>query len=496
MSIWARKSIDVLVSEAESSAAAASGLRRSLGLWNLTSIGVGCTIGAGIFVLTGTAAATYAGPAVSLSFLLAALACLFAALCYAELAAMIPVSGSAYTYAYATLGELVAWIIGWNLILEYLISASTVAVGWSGYFSALLQDYGLSLPAALTTPPLARSVAGHWIFSGVVVNVPAVGIVLALTAALSAGIRSSAIVNNAMVLVKVLVIVLVIACGVWYVNADNWTPFVPANTGEPGSFGWSGVVRAAGIVFFAYIGFDAVSTSAQEAKNPRRDVPLALLITIGVCTALYIAMTLVMTGMAHYTKLNVPHPVFEAVNQAGPALAWLKPVISIGAVVGLASAILTTLYGQIRIFYAMGRDGIIPPSFARIHERLRVPVQGTWYCGIGAAAIAGVFPIELLGELASIGTLLAFAIVCLGVLALRYARPDAPRPFRVPCGVPVSIVGAAVCVWLMLSLPSDTWVRLAAWLALGFAIYFGYGYRNSRLRAPPDQTANGQTVKP
>jgi len=483
MSIWSRKSIDVLLADAERAPhPGGPTLRRTLGTWNLTSIGIGSTIGAGIFVLTGQAAADYAGPAVAISFMLAAVACLCAALCYAELASMIPVSGSAYTYAYATMGEIVAWIIGWNLVLEYLLSVSTVAVGWSGYFTAFLDEQGLHIPAAFTSPPLVRDETGHWVLHSGLLNFPAVVIVLLSTAALSVGIRESALVNNIMVLVKLLVILLVIGFGVAYIDTANWEPFVPENTGKAGQFGWTGVLRAAGLVFFAYIGFDTVSTSAQEAHNPRRTVPLGLIFTLIICTVLYVAMSLVMTGLAPYTSLSVPHPVFVAVDHAGPALAWLKPVVTIGAMVGLASAILVTLYGQIRIFYSMGRDGIIPPAFSRLHPRFCIPLRGTWYCGIAAAIIAGIFPIEVLGELVSIGTLLAFAMVCAGVVVLRKTRPEMPRVFRVPFGVPVAIFGVLTCVALMLSLPWDTWIRLAVWLVIGFAIYFGYGYRHSGLR--------------
>ncbi len=490
MQIWARKSIASLQAEAGYDTDERRGLRRSLGVWNLSSLGIGCTIGAGIFVLTGTAAANYAGPAVALSFVLAAAACLCAALCYGELASMIPVAGSAYTYAYATMGELVAWVIGWNLVLEYLIAASTVAVGWSGYFTAFLAEQGANLPSLLTQPPLARAADGTWAASAALGNVPAAAIVIASTAVLATGIRESAFFNNLMVAVKLIVIVLVIAFGSLYVDPANWHPFVPPGTGVAGQFGWSGVTTAAGIVFFAYIGFDAVTTSAQEARDPRRTVPLALLITLVVCTVLYVAMSLVMTGLAPYASLNVPHPVFVAVDRAGSALAWLKPIVSLGAIFGLASAILTTLYGQSRVFFSMARDGLIPPAFADVHPVSRVPTRGTWYAGMGSAVVAALLPIDVLGELVSIGTLMAFAIVCAGLIVLRRTQPDAPRAFRAPCGPLVAILGVITCVWLMWSLPVDTWFRLAVWLTIGFAIYAAYGIRRSHLRrsrgAPPD----------
>lgn len=477
MGIWSRKPID----EVEGSAP--EELERHLGLGALIMMGVGGTIGAGIFVLTGTAAANYAGPAVALSFVIAGFGCLFAALCYAELASMIPVSGSAYTYAYSTMGELVAWIIGWNLILEYLFSAATVAVGWSGYFSAFLNDLGVHLPAAFSNAPIAFQPGGKIGLTGALVNAPAVVMTLGLTALLHFGIRGSAIVNGVMVLIKIGVVLLVIACGAAFVVPENWTPFVPANTGAVGAFGWSGVVRAAGVVFFAYIGFDMVSSSANEARNPRRDIPLALMTSLGICTALYIGMCLVMTGLAPYQDLNVPHPVFVAIAKA-PALMWLKPVVSVGAIVGLASAALVTLYGQTRIFYAMGRDRLLPSRFAEVDPRHKTPGFGTWFVGICASVIAGVLPIAMLGELASIGTLLAFAIVCVGVLVLRRTEPDRPRGFRAPILPLVATAGVLTCGYMMLSLPLDTWIRFVVWLTLGMIVYYAYSRKRSRFYTP------------
>jgi basic amino acid/polyamine antiporter, APA family len=480
MSWRQRKSITALLRESAADGARDDGgtLRRSLGVWNLTSMGIGCTIGAGIFVLTGTAA-SYAGPAVAISFVAAALACLCSALCYAELASMIPVSGSAYTYAYATMGELVGWIVGWNLILEYLISASTVAVGWSAYVSALLEDTGIRIPAVLAESFLAQSTpAAH---RGLL-NLPAAAIMLASTAVLARGVRESALINNLMVAAKLLIIVLVIACGAAYIDSSNWHPFLPPNQGTLGQFGWSGVFRAAGVVFFAYLGFDVVSTSSQEARDPTRTIPLGLLIALAVCTLAYVGMSLVMTGLAPYTSLNVPNPVAVAVDHAGPELRWLKPLVTAGAMIGLASTILVTLYGQIRIFFSMARDGLIPRAFGRLHPH-RVPTFGTWYCGMGGAIVAAVLPIEILGELVSIGTLLAFAIVCAGVLVLRRTEPNRSRIFRVPCVEWVAGTGIALCLLLMISLPGDTWIRLAVWLGAGLVIYFCYGTRHSKLLA-------------
>jgi len=495
MHLLIRKSMASLQHETEGGEAGVR-LRRGLNIWHLSAIGVGSTIGAGIFVLTGTAAADFAGPAVSLSFLLAAVACLFAALCYAEFASMIPVAGSAYTYAYATMGEFIAWIIGWNLVLEYLLSVSTVAVGWSGYFTSFLADHHLHLSAAVSGPPLTHDEMGRWLATGGIINLPAVAIVVAVTAVLSLGIKESALINSLMVGVKILVILLVIGAGFFFINPSNWHPYIPDNSGTPGHFGWTGVVRAASLVFFAYIGFDAVSTSAQEARDPRRAVSIGLLTSLIVCTVLYIAMSLVLTGLAPYAMLAVPHPVFVAVDHAGPALSWLKPLVSIGAIVGLASAMLATLYGQIRIFYSMARDGMISSVFSRLHPRTCVPTAGTWYAGGAAALVAGFFPIEVLGELVSIGTLMAFAIVCAGVVVLRYTHPQLPRPFRVRFVIPVGLAGVITCLGLMFSLPADTWIRLAVWLAAGIVIYFGYSYRHSRLRASLRLSAPPNAARP
>jgi basic amino acid/polyamine antiporter, APA family len=508
--LFALKSMAVLQEEA--GAEGADTLKRSLGALNLTLLGIGAIIGAGIFVLTGSAAAQYAGPAVVYSFIIAGLGCLFAGLCYAEFASMIPIAGSAYTYGYATLGELVAWIIGWDLILEYLFAASTVAVGWSGYFVAFLGQFGINVPPSLASAPLAvngtdfvrsglcvdpatntivtlggRAVAAADCVAPNVVqaglfNLPAVLLVLALTALLVIGIRESARVNNAIVFVKVAIVLLVIGFGFQYVNSDNWTPFMPANTGKFGEFGISGVIRAAAVVFFAYIGFDAVSTAAQEAKNPQKDLPIGILGSLAICTVLYILMAFVMTGLAKYTELNVPHPVFVAIEKAGQPLAWLGYLVNIGAIAGLASVVLVMLMGQPRIFFAMSRDGLLPPVFGKVHPRFQTPYVATIITGVVAAAIAGAFPIGLLGELVSIGTLLAFVIVCGGIIVLRRNRPELPRPFRTPMVPLVPILGIVVCLGMMAFLPLDTWLRLAIWMALGLLIYFLYGRHHSRVR--------------
>jgi APA family basic amino acid/polyamine antiporter len=457
-------------------------LRRTLDARALVLLGVGAIIGTGIFVLTGTAAANHAGPALVVSFLIAGLGCGLAGLCYAEFASMIPVSGSAYSYSYATLGELVAWFIGWNLILEYLFAVGTVAVGWSGYVVSLVEQFGMHLPDALTNAPFTKG-AGHFeiVRTGALINLPAVLVIAAITSLCYVGIHQSARFNAIVVAIKVTAILLFVAFGVWVVDGANWQPFVPQNTGQFGQFGWSGVVQAAGIIFFAYIGFDAVSTAAQEAKNPQRDMPIGILASLAVCTVLYVAVSAVLTGMVPYTELNTPAPVALALDRH-PELAWLAGWIKLGAVAGMTSVMLVMLLGQPRIFYAMSRDGLLPPLFRRVHPTHKTPYVGTLVTGTLAALIGGLFPVTILGELVSIGTLLAFTTVCIGVLVLRYTRPDIPRPFKVPAPWFVCLSGAAVCTLMMLSLPKDTWARLLVWTALGFLIYFFYGFRHSELR--------------
>jgi APA family basic amino acid/polyamine antiporter len=458
----------------------ANELHRVLDARMLVMMGIGAIIGTGIFVLTGTAAANHAGPALVLSFIIAGIGCAFAGLCYAEFAAMIPVSGSAYSYSYATLGEGVAWFVGWNLILEYLFAAATIAVGWSGYVVSLMNQIGLHMPDALTNAPFSKG-ATHWslVRTGALINLPAVLILCVMSALCYVGIRQSARFNAIVVATKVTVIVLFIGFGAWYVQGANWDPFIPPNTG-PGQFGWSGVVTAAGIIFFAYIGFDAVSTAAQEARNPQRDMPIGILVSLAICTVLYIGVAAVLTGMVPYPELNTPAPVAMALDRYS-GLRWLAGWVKLGAIAGMTSTMLVMLLGQPRIFYAMSKDGLLPPVFARVHPKFRTPSFSTVLTGLVAAAVAGLFPVTILGELVSIGTLMAFIVVCIGVLVLRRTRPDLKRPFRVKAPWFVCTAGALICAYMMISLPADTWVRLVVWTFFGVLVYVFYGRKHSAL---------------
>ncbi|HTJ21443.1 MAG TPA: amino acid permease [Gemmatimonadaceae bacterium] len=472
MTLLTRKSIDELTAEANTGT-----LRRTLGPFSLTTLGIGAIIGAGIFVITGTAAAQFAGPALVISMLIAAVGCAFAGLCYAEFASMIPVAGSAYTYAYATLGELFAWIIGWDLVLEYALGASTIAVGWAGNFISILQDVGVQIPARLTGPPGSLVALPDGSTVNGAFNLPAALVVLAVSAILIVGIRESAGFNTVIVVVKVLVLLLFVGFGAAYIRVANWHPFIPPNTGRFGEFGWSGVLRGAGVIFFAFIGFDAVSTAAQEAKNPQRDMPRGILVSLVVCTILYIAVALVLTGIVHYDKLNVPAPIALGVDATG--LGWLKPIIKLGAIAGLSSTMLVMLLGQPRIFYSMSRDGLLPPIFSKVHPRFKTPYVTTAITGVVVALVAGLFPIATLTQLTSMGTLLAFVMVSIGVWVLRRTDPQVHRPFRTPWMPWVPILGAVICLAQMAGLPLTTWIRLVVWLAVGLAIYFFYGRRSA-----------------
>lgn len=487
--IFRKKSLAVLLEEM----AGEHRLRRVLGPVQLTSLGVGATIGTGIFVLTGVAANSKAGPALMLSFIVAGIACIFAALCYAEFASMVPVAGSAYTYAYATLGELFAWIIGWDLVIEYAVSASTVAVGASQYFQDLIGIFGVKLPVAISCAPIDYDPAlGKIIGTNAVLDLPAIIITLLVTVVLVVGIKESASFNTVMVIIKVLIVLFVIAVGAFYVNPKNWQPFAPFGFGGVSFFGKSvfggadaggqplGMLAGAAIIFFSYIGFDSVSTHSEEARNPQRDVPLSIITALIICTVLYIAVTAVLTGMVPYDKLDTKAPVSDAFRQYG--LTWAQFLVSFGALAGITSVVLVSILSQSRVLLAMARDGLLPEGFfGAVHEKFKTPWKSTILTGAFVSVLTAFLPLRILADLVSIGTLLAFVIVCAAVLIMRRTHPDAERPFRVPMVPLIPILGIATCLLLMFSLPAENWLRLGVWLLIGFVIYFGYGRRHSRM---------------
>jgi APA family basic amino acid/polyamine antiporter len=484
-SLFKVKPFEQLMAESKSDS---SGLKRALSATNLVFLGIGAIIGAGIFVLTGEVSANYAGPAIILSFVVAAMACAAAGLCYAELTSMIPISGSAYTYAYATLGELFAWMIGWLLIVEYLFAASTVSVGWSGYVVSLLGDIGkngIHLPTALTTAPIIYDEAtnGFIMSEGGIINLPAIFIIFLLTIILVVGVKESAKFNNIIVFIKVTVILVFLVAGIWFISAANWHPFIPANTGKFGQFGISGILRGAAVIFFAYIGFDAVSTAAQESKNPQRDLPIGILGSLAICTVLYILVALVLTGIVSYTKLGVPDPIAVGVDSMDSNFARnvLAPLIKVGAVAGLSSVVLVMLLGQPRIFMTMSKDGLLPPVFAKIHPKFKTPYMSTIIVGVVAMVLAGLFPIGVLSKLVSLGTLLAFSSVCLAILILRKRQPDTPRPFKTPFSPWIPLFGIASCMGVTLFLNIYAWITMLVWLAIGLVVYFTYGMKHSTL---------------
>jgi len=467
----------VALTQPDSVVAEAQQLKRALGPVNLVLIGIGSIIGSGIFVITGHAAAEHAGPAVLVSFVIAGIGCLFSGLCYAEFASMIPESGSSYTYAYATMGRFMAWFIGWNMVLEYGVSAAGVAAAWSGYFVSLLNDVGLTFPADFANAPIAGTGLTSLQYTHAFVNVPAVALIVLFTVFLVVGVRESANVNGLMVVIKTAVVLLVILFGLPFVHWSNLHPFVPPNTGEWGKFGISGILAASASIFFAYIGFEAVSVAAQEARNPRRDLPIGILGSLGICTVLYILMTIALLGVSDWRTLNVENPVSFAVSKMAP-LHWLVTPIDVGAVVGLASVVFVSLYGQSRVFYSMARDGFLPPAFSAIHPRFCTPHLGTIITGGVAALLAAIFPFDVLAELVSVGTLLAFVAVCIGIMILRVTAPRANRRFRIPYVWFVAPAGVVICVVMMVSKfvsSPDTLGRLVFWTALGLAIYFAYG---------------------
>lgn len=477
MSIWSRKTIQSVLIESESSK---QPLKRVFGPYSLIALGLGVIIGAGLFSLTGIAAARFAGPAVIISFMISALGCAFAGLCYSELASMLPLAGSAYTYAYVTMGEFIAWMIGWDLILEYAIGAATISISWSAYVVALLHDFNIDLPNELIASPwqATRLPDGSEVYG--VINMPAILIIIFLSLLLVRGIKESAIFNNALVAIKLAVIIIFIAMGVQYIELDNYTPFIPENSGTFGEYGFSGILRAAGVVFFAYIGFDCLSTAAQETHNPQKNLPIGILGSLLLCTILYVLFAAVMVGMVNYQQLNVAAPVALAIDRT--PYQWLNGLVKLAIIAGLSSAMLVILMGQTRIFYAMARDGLLPNQFAIVHPKFRTPWYASLILMIFVAIVGGFAPIELLGNMTSIGTLLAFVLVCGGVWLLRYRHPEYPRAFRTPWVPFTPLMGMGICLLMMLSLDSDTWLRLLCWLLLGQIIYFFYGRHHSKLQ--------------
>jgi APA family basic amino acid/polyamine antiporter len=484
MDLFRRKSVTDLQAEA----ATDHSLKRALGPWNLTALGIGAIIGTGIFVLTGTVAAQNSGPAVVLSFVIAGLASVFAALCYAEFASLVPMAGSAYTYGYATLGEFIAWIIGWDLVLEYALGAVTVAIGWSGYVVSFLHDIGIDLPARLSAAHGTQVTLADGSTVTAIFNLPAVIIIAIITALLVVGIKESANVNNVIVFVKVAVVLVFIVGTIHAVNPANWHPFIPPQAVGPdglpikGAFGWSGVMTGAAVVFFAYIGFDAVSTAAQEARNPQRDMPIGIIGSLLICTVLYILVSGIATGVVPYTELNVPDPIAVVADRAG--LGWISSLIKLGAIAGLSSVILVMLLGQSRVFYSMARDGLLPEWVNKVHPRFQTPWITSIVTGLAVAIPAGWFTVREAGSLVSIGTLLAFVIVSIGILVLRIREPELPRPFKAPFIWFTALAGAGSALYLMASLPWRTWERLIIWFVIGLVLYGVYGYRHSRLGRP------------
>ncbi|HYK75090.1 MAG TPA: amino acid permease [Pseudoneobacillus sp.] len=466
MSLFRKKSIASLLQESEKKGLS---LKKELGAFDLTMLGVGAIIGTGIFVLTGVAASQHAGPALIISFILSGLACVFAALCYAEFASSVPVSGSAYTYSYATFGEIIAWVLGWDLILEYGVASSAVAAGWSGYFQGLLSGFGIHLPKAITSAFNPSE--------GTFVDIPAILIVLIITFLLTQGVKKSARFNTIMVIIKLAVVLLFIAVGAWYIEPTNWTPFMP--------FGFDGVAVGAATVFFAYIGFDAVSTAAEEVKNPKRNMPIGIIASLVVCTILYIVVSAILTGIVPYTELNVKNPVAFALNYIHQD--WVAGFISVGAITGITTVLLVMMYGQTRLFYAISRDGLLPKAFSKVNERTQTPIINTWVVAVIVAFFAGVIPLGKLAELTNIGTLFAFIVVSLGVIVLRKTQPNLKRAFKVPFVPVIPILAVLFCGYLTLQLPVTTWIAFVIWLVIGLGVYVLYGRHNSKLNHSEDE---------
>ncbi len=480
MSIWKRKPLAQLLEEAADSE---KGLKKTLTAPGLVALGIGAIIGAGLFSITGLAASVNAGPAITISFLIAAFGCIFAGLCYAEFSSMIPVAGSAYTYSFATMGEFIAWIIGWDLVLEYAVGAATVSISWSRYLGKFLADYGIYIDDNLMLSP----------FEGGIINAPAVFIVMIMSLVLIRGTKESAYINAIIVLLKITVVLVFIVVGWQYIRPENYTPYIPENTGDFGEFGFSGIIRAAAIVFFAYIGFDAVSTAAQETKNPKRDMPIGILLSLAICTILYILFAHVMTGVVNYQAFSGQDgiaPVAIAVDAMGntgpdgmitPAYPWLNKAILLAILGGYASVILVLLMGQSRVFFSMSKDGLIPKVFSEVNEKFRTPAKNNLLFMVIVSLFAAFVPARVVGEMTSIGTLFAFILVCVGVLIMRKKMPEAPRAFRTPLVPFVPIMGIIVCLFMMVFLPLDTWIRLIVWMMIGFDLYLFYGMKHSKL---------------
>lgn len=482
MSLFTRKPLGVLFAEADESE---KGLKKTLSATSLVALGIGAIIGAGLFSITGLAAANNAGPAITISFIVAAVGCAFAGLCYAEFASMIPIAGSAYTYSFATMGEFIAWIIGWDLVLEYAVGAATVSISWSRYLVKFLDYYNIHIDHAFTSSP----------FEGGIINIPAVFIVILMSLLLMKGTKESAFVNGVIVALKVMVVLIFIALGWQYIQPANFEPYVPDNTGTFGEFGFSGIIRAAAIVFFAYIGFDAVSTAAQEAKNPKRDMPIGILLSLGICTILYILFAHVMTGVVSYQMFAGKDgiaPVAVAVEHMGkmgvdgtyvPDYPWLNQAIIIAILAGYSSVIMVMLMGQSRVFFSMSRDGLIPKVFSEVHPKFRTPARNNFLFMLFVSLFAAFVPADIVGEMTSIGTLFAFILVCIGILVMRKKMPDAPRAFKTPLVPLVPILGVATCLFMMVFLPLDTWIRLLVWMIIGFDVYLFYGMSRSKLNS-------------
>ena len=474
MSLFATKSVEYIMAESE---AGEHKLKRTLGPGSLVALGIGAIIGSGLFSLTGVAAALHAGPAIVLSMIVAGIGCAFAGLCYSEFSCMIPVAGSAYTYAYTTLGEWLAWIIGWDLVLEYAVGASTVSISWSGYVVSLLHDFGIDLPVQFLAGPFeVRRLPDGRMIQGIV-NLPAVFIICMISLLLMVGIKESARANAIIVVIKLAVVVLFIAVGWKYIHPANYTPFIPANQGDFGKFGISGIMMGAGVIFFAYIGFDAVSTAAQEAKNPQKDMPIGIIGSLAVCTVLYVIFSYILTGMVHYTELNTSAPVAVAIDQT--PYAWLKFVIKFGIICGFTSVILVMLLGQSRVFFSMSRDGLLPKLFCDIHPRFRTPWRSNLLFMVGTGLLAAIAPIRILGEATSIGTLFAFVLVCGGIIIMRRTHPDLPRPFKTPFVPVVPILGIGFNLFMIYGLGWTNWARLFGWMAIGLIVYFTYSRKHS-----------------